>query len=355
MVYATANLPVGREISIDAPSDRVTGTENISVSYNFPYAADSCYNSGNHTDPCKTRSVSVYVGSTNVFIQGGNQGLPLSGAINVPFDFSRISGTTIIKASACCGGHCRTVEKLVYKDPEDDGCNVKAGKPVSVANGNVFLGETDFPLSGVMPANFKRYYFSKGIIMTGLGQMWSHTFDTRIIGFGGNTYKAINPDGSIVYYIDNDRDKIYDVALPKGERSKLIKNPNNTFVREFFDGTKEEFNAAGYLTAMVDRNGNRITLARGTNNALTKITDPAGREINITNNTSNKITSITLPDGKVFSYTYVSGTGFLGKVTYPDGSMKNYEYVYKVRVAWNRLEAFRNKERKRQLYRKTYL
>lgn len=267
--------------------------------------------------------------------------MPLYGTINVPFDFSKISGTTIIIASACCGGHCRTVEKLVYKDPEDDSCNVKAGKPVSVANGNVFLGETDFSLSGIMPANFTRYYFSKGSTVTGLGQMWSHTFDTRVISFGVNTYKVVNPDGSIVYYTDNDGDKIYDAALPKGERSKLTKNPNNTFVREFFDGTKEEYNTGGYLTAMVDRNGTRITLTRGTNNYLTTITDPSGRAINITNNTSGKITSITLPDGKVFSYTYLTGTGFLGKVTYPDGSMKNYEYVYKTGTGW-RLSGVKN-------------
>lgn len=70
------------------------------------------------------------------------------------------------------------------------------------------------------------------------------------------------------------------------------------------------------------------TLTRGTNNYLTKITDPSGREINITNNTSGKITSITLSDGEVYSYTYLSGTGFLGTVTYPDGSRKNYEYQY---------------------------
>jgi hypothetical protein len=33
-VYDTVNLPKGREISIDAPVERVAGTENISVSYN---------------------------------------------------------------------------------------------------------------------------------------------------------------------------------------------------------------------------------------------------------------------------------------------------------------------------------
>lgn len=182
---------------------------------------------------------------------------------------------------------------------------------------------------------------SKEILNRGFGQAWSYTFDRRVVSFGTNTYKVQNPEGSVVYYVDNNQDNIYEPQLPKGQRSFLRKNPNNTFVREFFDGTKEEYNTSGYLTAMVDRNGNRITLARGTGNILTKITDPAGREINITNNASNKITSITLPDGKVFSYTYLSGTGFLGKVTYPDGSMKNYEYVYKSGIGW-RLSGVKN-------------
>jgi YD repeat-containing protein len=365
-MYSTVNLPLGPEISIDAPGERVSGTENIVVSYNFTYAQDSCYDSFTHGDPCMLRYLAIYVGSTGVFSQNGNGGLPLSGTITVPYNFSNLQGSTIIKAMATCGGS-RIAEKVVYKDPDDQGnpasnpgssgssddpskpsqptqCmgNAGVGKPVNLANGNVSKSETDFSLPGVMPIHFTRYYNSKDSLMKGFGQAWGHTFDTRVYSFGTNTYRVLNPDGSIFYYNDTDGDKVYDPDLPKGVTSRLIKNPNNTFKREFKDGTSEEFNTSGYLTAVVDRNGNRITLTRGTNNTLTKITDPAGREINVTNNVSNKITSITLPDGKVFSYSYPS-PGYLGIVTYPGGSTRNYEYVYVSGRGW-RLSGIKNEK-----------
>ena len=88
-------------------------------------------------------------------------------------------------------------------------------------------------------------------------------------------------------------------------------------------GQVKKLNMYGYLTAVVDRNGNRIVLTRDTGNKLIKITDPAGREINFAYS-SNKISQITLPDQKTLGYTYTSG--MLQKVTYPDGTYRTYEY-----------------------------
>lgn len=159
--------------------------------------------------------------------------------------------------------------ELLYNQPDDTGpdCELGVGKPVNTANGNVFTSETDFSIPGVMPTNFTRYNNSKATLAKGFG----HTFDARVKGLGSYIYKVMNTDGSMLYYIDNDGDKVYEPELPKGETSKLIKNPDNTFTREFKDGTKEEFNTGGYLTAIVDRNGNRITLTRDSINNLTKV------------------------------------------------------------------------------------
>ena len=68
--YGTVDLPVGREILLDSPSGRVSGVQNVMGSYNFPYCADSCYDNGTHSDPCKSRVVSVSVGSTGVMSIG---------------------------------------------------------------------------------------------------------------------------------------------------------------------------------------------------------------------------------------------------------------------------------------------
>ena len=202
------------------------------------------------------------------------------------------------------------------------------GKPVGVADGSVFVAESDFSVLGIVPIQFSRYHNSRQSPIRGFGQMWSHTFDTRVVGFGVNIYKVLNPDGTSYYYIDNDGDRVYDPEVPRGERSRLRKTASNTFVRTYPDGSSEEFNASGYLTALVNGNGNRTTITRGSNNALTRITAPDGRSINATTDTSYRITRLTLPDGAAYLYTYLSGTGLLGSVTYPSGAIKRYEYAY---------------------------
>ncbi|MBI5055220.1 MAG: RHS domain-containing protein [Nitrospirae bacterium] len=334
---STIHLPLGREIEIkvqddmgDILNDYVKRGRKIIISYNFTYSNDlENYN----------RTLSVAVDNQTIYSEGNH---PLSGSIEIPYDFSNKKGFVLLKVYTWCVSAGSIHEKLVYIEPEDS-CPVNVGKPVSVASGNVYASETDFTLKGKMPISFTRYYDSAETTMRGFGQGWGHTFDTRAIKFpnsAGNTYKVINPDGSDVYYIDNDGDGVYDVEFPKGEKSRLLKNTDNTFVREFFDGSKEEFNASGYLTSVIDRNGNRITLTRGTNNKLTQITDPYGRTITVSYNpsSSTKITSITLPDGNTINYAY--GT-YLNKVTYPDNSYRDYEYVFKTGAGW-RLSGIKN-------------
>ncbi|MBI5026856.1 MAG: RHS repeat protein, partial [Nitrospirae bacterium] len=313
-IYAYATEITDKEVEIISPEGRVKkGIEDIVVQYDFKYNDCNTCPEGS----CANRQVEVpYAGLQS--------NLPVRGTVSFPYDFSNKTGVVKIVARACCGGSCRQTEKHVYVEPEDDDCKARVGKPVSVANGTVFTSETDFSLSGVTPINFTRYYNSKSTGKGGFGSKRMHSFDTRAIGWGVTTYKVINADGSIVYYVDNDGDKIYLPELPKGIRSKLVKMPDDSVVREFNDGTKEEFNKYSYLTAIVDRNGNRITFTRDSNNKLIKITDPTGREINITYDTNSRITQITLPDGKAISYTYLSGR--LQNVTYPDGSQRLYEY-----------------------------
>ena len=96
------------------------------------------------------------------------------------------------------------------------------GEPVYVASGEVHTSITDFSLKGIMPVNFTRYYNSKGALSRGFGYQWSNSFDTRVISFGNNIYKVLNPDGSIYYYNDTDitndinGDIVYEADIPKG-------------------------------------------------------------------------------------------------------------------------------------------
>jgi len=320
-LYDTVYIPYTRGIGFEirdefdqVVQDRIKDGKKIVVDYDFAYSNDN--------DPINRR-VTVYVGNEAVYAESY---LPINGTIEIPHDFSGEEGFIAVRASKSCKEIGDTYEKTYYIEPEDS-CPVKVGKPVSLSSGNVYLSDTDFALKGIVPITFTRYYDSAELNRRGFGQSWGHTYDTRIVSFGLNTYRLITPDGSDVYYVDNEGDRVYDVEFPKGERSSLIKNANSMFKREYYDGSSEEFNSAGYLTAVVDRNGNRIIITRGTNYRITKITDPAGREVNFTYNTSNKITQITLPDSRTINYIYDPASGYIGKVTYPDSSERSYEYI----------------------------
>ncbi|MEW6571615.1 MAG: DUF6531 domain-containing protein [Nitrospirota bacterium] len=280
------------------------GIQNVIVDYDFKYP-----DTVNCTGQLPNRIVSVDYSWTPP-----KSNLPVSGSESFTFNFS--SGYIMLTASGCCDGHCRPTQKIVYVEPNDDQCLATAAG-VGVGTGKLTIGEGDFNLSGIMNVNFTRYYNTKNTETGKFGPRWSHPYDKRAIAWG-NAYKVINDDGTIHYYMDNDGDKIYQPELPKDLKSRVIKNPDNSIVREFHNGTKEEFNQYGYLMAIIDRNENRITLTRDIYNKLTKIIDPSGREINFLYDTYGKIIQITLPDGNAISYTYVSG--MLQKVTYPDGS-----------------------------------
>ena len=314
--YASVVVPSWPEIAVHEPQDIVSGLTTIIFSYEYfhHYIGD--------------RRILIYLNNNEKIYDA--QGLPVGGTIQTTYDFSGKKGFVLLTITEMCSGQAVLFEKLIYVEPED-GCEAKVGKPVSVSSGTVYASETDFSIKGIMPLTLTRYYDSAETKTRDFGVSWSHGYDTRVVLLGSNTYKIINPDGSDVYYMDYDKDKIYDVAFPKGEQSRLIKNTTGSFTRDFFDGSKEEFNQGGYLTAVEDSNGNRITLTRDISNKLTTVIEPYGREINITHNAGNKISSISVPDGsqggRVYRYSYLS-SGYLGKVTYPDSGERNYEYVY---------------------------
>ena len=230
---------------------------------------------------------------------------------------------------ACLNGLCPySLEKsaILYAGSEsmDSTCNLMVGKGVSAANGIAATQETDFSLSGVAPIQFIRYHNSRTAqtLSRGFGNAFGHSFDTRITVIADNLHKVTNPDGTEIYYSDRNGDTIHEAIIPKGEASSLVINQDNTFERSFKDGRVEEFNSSGYLTAVVDRNGNTITLTRDSGNKLTTITNPSGRTITISYDTSNRINRITPSDGRSIDYSY-SSSGALETVTYPDQHLQD--------------------------------
>lgn len=97
----------------------------------------------------------------------------------------------------------------------------------------------------------------------------------------------------------------------------------------FKDGTEWRFSDYGSLVAMLDRNGNTLTLTRaaggGLAGKLTKITTPNGRYLTFTYDASNRITQVADILGRTVTYTYDAG-GRLWKVTNPLTGVAEYTY-----------------------------
>ena len=51
------------------------------------------------------------------------------------------------------------------------------------------------------------------------------------------------------------------LSAPAGDVSELAENPDGSFTRTLKNGTRKEFDSAGLMTAVVDRNGNTTRYA----------------------------------------------------------------------------------------------
>jgi len=113
-------------------------------------------------------------------------------------------------------------------------------------------------------------------------------------------------------------------APPKGEYSTLTRNSDGTYTRLMKGGTEYRFNALGYQTALVDRNGNTTTYAYDSGNRLTSITDPVGKVTSFAYQ-NGKLQTITDPVGRVTRFT-LDAVGNLTQVTLPDGAQRKFGY-----------------------------
>ena len=94
---------------------------------------------------------------------------------------------------------------------------------------------------------------------------------------------------------------------PTGIYDQLVQNSDSTWTLTKKNGTKYQFNTAGFCTSIVDANGNTITLTLNSANYCTKVTDPTGKYLAINLSGSNKFTSIVDPLGRTWSFTQTSG------------------------------------------------
>ncbi len=111
---------------------------------------------------------------------------------------------------------------------------------------------------------------------------------------------------------------------PPGDFSRLEKLAGVGYRRTMTDQSVEEFDAAGRITAMRDRNGNETRYEYDTGGNLLKIIDPVGLETTFAY-AQGRVTSITDPAGRVTQLQY-DAAGNLTRITDPDNTSRQFEY-----------------------------
>jgi RHS repeat-associated protein len=91
------------------------------------------------------------------------------------------------------------------------------------------------------------------------------------------------------------------------------------------DGTHFHFDATGLLTAIVDQNGQGLSIARDGAGLISSVTDAANRTYSFSY-TSGLLTRIDLPDGRYVAFAYDTD-GLLVSAREPDGGTYSYGYT----------------------------
>lgn len=201
-------------------------------------------------------------------------------------------------------------------------CNAHVGRPINVSNGNMYLQETDYQLPGTGEAiNLTRTYNSNSSHLNLFGRGWSSTYDEAIKTYSNASPRLFLPDGRAVDFSGSGT-----FTPVQGDfHGQLVQNSNGTYTLTLKDGSVHQFNAAGKLTSLVDRNNNQTLLAYDANGNLASVTDPFGRALTIASDTNGRVLSISDSMGVVATYTYGSSDQLLS-VTYADNSGHQFSY-----------------------------
>jgi hypothetical protein len=202
------------------------------------------------------------------------------------------------------------------------------GAPVSLADGNVSIQETDVRIPGLgggltltrtWNSTWPCFYLclpSQGMFGSG----WASTYEESI-GIDAPDGFAIyhRADGSTWAFASYGSPAVFRLIAPtNGPLVTLSAQGTNSLVWTvtFENGEQRVFNGmyGGPLSAIIDRNGNTTSLTYTptqvgsvTVNRLTTITDPAGRHLNFTYNSDSyvgQVSAVTSDPGSGINVTY---------------------------------------------------
>jgi RHS repeat-associated protein len=253
-----------------------------------------------------------------------------------PFDPGK-TGTLTIEPLPSTGGSPGGESTPVAKK-KGGGCMgpCSAGSPINLTNGNTWITETDYSIAGTGGGvQLARTWNSLWTLMTPpqttgmFGNGWISTYEERLqtVSSGERYWGS---DGDNLTFTYDSVNQVYVLTAPPDEHESLTFNSGTgLFTLKFTDGSSRTFNSSGYLTAILDRNGNAINVTLDGSNRVTQVTKAAsGQSITFSyaNGTYPQLAT-SAQDSTGTIATYVYGTAdHLTQLQYPDGTVVNFTY-----------------------------
>jgi len=218
-----------------------------------------------------------------------------------------------------------------------DPCPV-IGKPINLATGNTYIQHTDIAIPGlgggmalVRSWNSRWPAAETGSAWGRFGYQWRSSYEERVYVGSDNTIRYVRSDGSFWSFVWSSGAN-YKMGIPANGQAQLVAG-NNYWTMTFPNGEQRQFdNNTGWLTAVIDRNGNTTQLSYDSFGRLTTVTDPAGRHLYFSYPTNSTLVSAVASDtGQSASYSY-NADGLLAQVTRPDQSTLSFQYDNNNRV-----------------------
>ncbi len=227
-----------------------------------------------------------------------------------PYPFRGDPVMPTAQAAGSCGGNGELAENATA-------CT---NDPVNSATGSSYSSTPDLKLAGNgITFAFTRTYNGIDDATGPLGPGWTHSYNASL-SFEADGYAiARGGSGQQLEFIKNSGGSFTAAA---GGRATLTPITGG-YELVTNDQRHYQFDTAGKLTELVDRNDQGLSFGYNGSGQLTSVTDAAGRVVTLSY-TSGLLTQVSLPDSRSVSYGYTSGR--LTSVTDARGKVWTYTY-----------------------------
>ena len=201
--------------------------------------------------------------------------------------------------------------------------------PVYAKTGQLQKTFTDLSVPGVGPGlTILRTYNSQDWTSSLLGYGWTFNLGRRlIIGRNKDNEKIIGillETGEKNFYKEHD-DGSLERLTDYGATYNLIKNADNTYMIQNFDGSRYELQEDGKIANIIDRNGKKLVFQYNSVGCLSKITNASGNYMDFQLGPNGKIASISDNFERTIKYEF-DENGNLTSFTDPLGNTTQYVY-----------------------------